>query len=652
MRETFAAIDPAAYLAIVLLLASAAQVISWRAKVPSLLLLLVIGFGLGQLVRPDDVLGRDVLFAGVTLAVGIILFEGALNLSLREVRDLGGPVRRLCSLTVVIAWALITLAAWAVGFEPVLALLVGAILVVTGPTVIGPILRILRPTRRVASLLRWEGIVVDPIGAVLAVLVFQAVLAGRTEAMSAVFTTLAMTIAVAFGIALPVGILVEVLLRRHVVPEFLQGAVFLSVAVGALVGANSIQAESGLLAVTVLGVYLGNRKGLHLHHITEFKEHLQVLFVGTLFVLLAGRISPGDIVDIAPQAAVFIALLIFVVRPASVYLGLWGSGATGPEKTLLSFMAPRGIVAASVISIFALEFEHAAEAKSAEAEKVTGPAAQALTEQAENLFHLAEGAEQLVPLVFLVIVATVAVYGLGVGRLAQRLGLASASPQGVLFVGAQQWVIESASLLEEMGVPTLINHKDYRVLAPVRRRGLPNVQANILSDYAVQSIDLAGIASFVGATDSNDMNGTAAREFGRLLGAAHTYQVRRSDTALDPDQHHESQKVAGHLSARILFQPALSHPELEALVEAGYVVKKTRLTEEFDLAAFRERYGDDAVLMFLHNEGKLTVVAQDTKVPEKDVTVIALVDAARPARPEPAGPETDTSTPPEPVERA
>lgn len=626
-------IDPAAYLAIVLILASTAQVLSWRAKVPSLLLLLVVGFGLGQLVNPDEVLGRDVLFAGVTLAVGIILFEGALKLSLREVRDLGGPVLRLCSLTVVIAWTLITLAAWAVGFEPVLALLVGAILVVTGPTVIGPILRILRPTRRVASLLRWEGIVVDPIGAVLAVLVFQAVLAGRTEAFGAVVTTLAITIVVAFGIALPIGVLIEVLLRRHVVPEFLQGAVFLAVAVGALVGANSLQSESGLLAVTVLGAYLGNRKGLHLNHITEFKEHLQVLFVGTLFVLLAGRISPHDIVDIAPQAAIFVALLIFVVRPVSVYLGLWGSGATGAEKTLLSFMAPRGIVAASVISIFALEFEHAAEEKSAEAANASGAVADELARQAANLYHLAEGAEQLVPLVFLVIVVTVAVYGLGVGRLAERLGLASASPQGVLFVGASWWVIEVAEHLEEMGVPTLINHKDYRVLAPVRRRGLPSFQANILSDYAIESIDLAGIASFVGATNSDDMNGTAARQFGKLLGAAHTYQLRRSDTPLDPESPHESQKVASHLSARVLFQPSLSHPEMQRRVESGFVVKKTGLTKEFPLASFRERYGPEAVLMFLYKDGKLTVVATDTKIPEHGVTVLALVDGTIAAAP-------------------
>jgi len=166
-------LEPAPYLALVAVLAVLSQLLAWQLRLPSILLLLVTGFGLGRLVDPDAVLGRDVLFGGVTLAVGVILFEGSLSLRLRDVRDLGRPVLRLCTVTVLVAWVLITAAAWLIGFRLELALLVGAVLVVTGPTVIAPILRMLRPTRRVASLLRWEGIVVDPIGAVLAVLVFR-----------------------------------------------------------------------------------------------------------------------------------------------------------------------------------------------------------------------------------------------------------------------------------------------------------------------------------------------------------------------------------------------------------------------------------------------------------------------------------------------
>lgn len=179
VTDAMAGLNPAAYLALVLVVASACQWAAWQLRVPSILLLLIAGFGLGQLVTPDAVLGREVLFGAVTLAVGIILFEGSMTLRFRDVRDLGRPVLRLFSLTPLIAWAMITAAAWWLGVPLELALLVGAILIVTGPTVIAPILRMLRPTRRVAALLKWEGIVVDPIGAILAVLVFQGVLLVR-----------------------------------------------------------------------------------------------------------------------------------------------------------------------------------------------------------------------------------------------------------------------------------------------------------------------------------------------------------------------------------------------------------------------------------------------------------------------------------------
>lgn len=155
LAQTFESLKPAPYLGLVMVAAVSAQWLGWKLKVPSILLLLGVGFGLGRLADPEVVLGQDILFGGVTLAVGIILFEGSLSLSVGALRDLSTPVLRLCTVTVAVAWVLITGAALLVGFEVEVALLVGAILVVTGPTVIAPILRQLRPTRRVASMLRW-----------------------------------------------------------------------------------------------------------------------------------------------------------------------------------------------------------------------------------------------------------------------------------------------------------------------------------------------------------------------------------------------------------------------------------------------------------------------------------------------------------------
>src|SRR5690606_38162012 len=200
----------------------------------------------------------------------------------------------------------------------------------------------------------------------------------------------------------------------------------IAVAATGLVGSNMIQSESGLLTVTILGIVLGNRPRLQLEHVKEFYEHLQVILIGVLFVILAGRVTPQQVLDILPPAMVFVGILILVVRPVSIWLGLKGTETSRKERLLLSGMAPRGIVAAAVTSIFALELEHAA--------------ADASGSRGEALAQLATEAESMVPLVFVTIVVTVSIYGLGVGRLAERLGLATTNPQGVVFAGSQEWV--------------------------------------------------------------------------------------------------------------------------------------------------------------------------------------------------------------------
>lgn len=640
LTEALAGLDPAGYLALVAIVATLSQWLAWKLRVPSILLLLVIGFTMGQLISPDDVLGREVLFGGVTLAVGVILFEGAMTLRFRDVRDLGKPVIRLCTSTVVIAWAMITAAAWLIGFEWEIALLVGAILVVTGPTVISPILRTLRPTRRVASLLKWEGIVVDPIGAVLAVLVFQGVLLGRGgDTLLQLVGNLGLTVGVAAALGLGLGWVLEQLTHRHAIPDYLLGVTYLATAIGALVASNAIQHESGLLTVTVLGIYLGNRKDLHLRHVEEFSEHLQVLFVGVLFVILAGLISPAEVVAVAPKGLLFVAILVLIVRPVSIRLGLIGTTVTKEERHLLSFMAPRGIVAAAVTSIFGLQFTGAAEQALQQAQEATGEEADALMERASNLNVLASQATELVPLVFLVIVSTVALYGLGVGRLAERLGLATSSPQGVLFVGGQKWVLDTAVALKDAGVATTVVSSDYDKTASARRAGLNTVLANILSEFAVKDLDLAGMKSLIAATSVDEVNYTAAKEFSQSLGRANVFQLPRDENPGGTSSTRT--EAAAHLTVSTCFLPAQTNAELKALVAAGHIVKRTKLTEKFTLEDFRELYGPETVLMFVLNDGEVTVVDDRTRLPQRDVSIIALVPGeAAPARTATAAPTT------------
>ncbi len=625
--DSLAGLGPAGYITLVVAVSVLCQWIAWRIRMPSILLMLLVGFGLGQVVSAEEVLGRDLLFDGVSLTVGIILFEGSMSLRLKHVQDLGRPVWRLCSVTVLVAWVLITGSALLIGFDIKVALLVGAILVVTGPTVIAPILRTLRPTRRVSSLLRWEGIVVDPIGAVLALLVFQGILAGEGgDAASAVLLVLGKTLLIAFGIALTMGVVIEVLMRRRAVPDFLHGVFFLAAAITALVASNALQPESGLLTVTILGIYLGNRPELHLEHVAEFKEHLQVLFVGALFIVLAGRISPAQIVDVAPEALIFLALLVLVVRPVSVAVGLLRTKVTRNERILLACMAPRGVVAAAVTSIFALGFAQAADTFAQRAQDAAGDERASLTAQADELARLAHQAGQLVPLVFVVIVCTVAIYGFGIGKLAERLGLASAKPQGVVFVGANRWVVDAATLLQDAGVPVLVVARNYATLAGARMAGLPTVTANILSEYAVKDMDLSGIGYFIACTPEDETNATAAREFMHVFGGANTFQLHRG--AKSTGTGSARRDTAGHLSARYAFVPPLSRAELDRRMMTGMTVKRTSLTKEYTLDDFRRDNGEETVILFVQRGGTTSVAHLNSKLPYDDGALIAMVPAA------------------------
>ncbi len=631
LTDALASLDPTAYLALVVVVAVIAQWTAWALKVPSILLLLVVGFFLGRLVQPDDILGRDVLFAGVNLAVGIILFEGALTLRFRDIRDLKRPVLRLSTVTVVVAWALISASAWLIGFQIEMSVLVGAILVVTGPTVIAPILRMIRPTRRVSSLLKWEGIIVDPIGAVLAVLVFQGMLQLRTgdpfpELLQALFLTLGLSLALGLGLGRVVGWL----MYHHAIPDFLHGVAFVAVAVGALVTSNAVQSESGLLTVTVMGIYLGNQKRLRLRLVEEFAEHLQVLFVGALFLVLAARISPSAIIDVAPRALIFVALLVLVVRPVSVIVGLIGTRVSRQERALMLWMAPRGIVAAAITSVFGLEFTAAAERTAIAAAEATGDEADVLLSQAAELAQLAEQATELVPLVFIVIVATVAIYGLGVGRLAERLGLAARSPQGVLFVGGQQWIVDAATTLNAAGITTRVVSNEFPKTAKARRVGLDTVTANILSEFAVKDMELTSFKTLIAATPADEVNATAAREFSKVLGQANVFQLAQREKPAGARGGRTN--AADHLTVSTCFNPPKTNNQLKELLQRGFTVKHTRLTSLFTRDDFEDMWGDEIVYMFVLDSDGVDVVNGRRKVPRKGVSVISLVPPQPPVR--------------------
>ena len=626
--------NPLLFLAGVLALGILAQWLAWRLRLPSILLLLATGFLFRYLLKfdPDELLGQNLLFPLVSLSVAVILFEGGLTLQFRELKSSGNVVLRLVTVGAFVTWLLSGVAAWLlVGMSPRVAALTGAILVVTGPTVIGPLLRHVRPQKRVASVVKWEGIVIDPIGAVLAVLIFSAtfgaVQAGYSarswESVSIVVWILLKVLLTGTIVAAITAFAMVESLKRYLIPDFLQNPAFLAIALGTFAVSEVVQPESGLVTVTLLGILLANQKSVPIRHVVEFKENLSVLLISCLFIVLAARIELSELIDLGWGSFAFLATLILIVRPVAVWLSTLGSELRLNERVFLAFLAPRGIVAAAVSAIFALH----AMGGHHKAVSAHSPSATATADAHDDASHPPSdlaSIERLVPLTFLVIVGTVLVYGLLAAPLARNLGLAVPNPQGVLFAGAADWIRTLARVLMDEDIPVLMVDTNYRNIAMARQAGIPAFCASILSEFIGEEVDLSGIGRFLAVTPNDDLNRLAAMELTNTFGSANSYQLSPWQSATG-----KREVNAPHIEGRYLFREDVTYGELASRIAQGAVVKRTHLTAEFTFADFQEMYGESGLVLFVkHPSGALDVVTTDAKLDPKDGdTLIALVDA-------------------------
>lgn len=583
----------------IILLGVGAQWLAWRLHLPSILLLLIIGFFAGPVtgfLDPDALLG-DLLLPVISLSVAVILFEGGLSLRFSELPKVGSVVRNLISVGVLATWLICAGAAHLIlGLNLPIALLLGAILVVTGPTVIGPLLRHVRPTGSVGPILKWEGILNDPIGATLAVLVFQAIIAsGPREATALAVTGLLETVLIGVMVGvLSAGFMTQ-LLKHYWIPDFLQNPVSLMLVVSAFAASNSIQPESGLLAVTVMGVALANQKTVAVKHIIEFKENLRVLLISILFILLAARLQISSLTHINLNTLTFLVVLMLVARPVSVMLSTLGSGLSWRERLFLSWLAPRGIVAGAVSSVFALRLVQAGYPQ----------------------------AELLVPLTFLVIVSTVAIYGIAAFPIARWLKLAQPKPQGVLIVGAHPLSRAIARTLLTEHYNVLLADTSWTNISAARLEGIPTYYDSIIADYTLDEIDLGGIGRLLALTSNDGGNALAALHFAEVFGRSEVYQLR-------PESGGEDKGVISprHLHGRFLFGTGMTYTYLTDRFAAGAVIRKTALTKEFDYEAFQRHYGGTAIPLFLINQNaRLTVFTEDNPPkPQPGQTLISLVN--------------------------
>ncbi len=576
------------------------QWFSSKVKLPAILFLLLSGVLLGPVFSvfdPNELFG-DLLFPFISLSVAVILFEGALTLKRNELKEIGQPVRRMVSVGVVVNAGIMTVAAhYLIGMSWSLSALFGALMVVTGPTVIMPMLKTVRPTPKIADVLRWEGIVIDPIGALIAVLVFEWIAVQNAAAeVSEIFTVFAGTVAIGFLIGVAAGYAFGLMLRHHLIPEKLHNFASLAAVCFVFAISDDLMHESGLLAVTVMGMLLANMKDVHIESILEFKEDLTVVFVSALFIVLAARLDFEAFAALGWGALVLLLVMQFIARPLKVAASFRGSDFTWKEQAMISWIGPRGIVAAAVSSVFALR----------------------LTELG------VDGADKLVPLAFSIIIGTVVLQSLTARPVAKALGVAMPATQGVLIIGANPFSIALAESLAKQDVHTILCDTNWENLKQARSVGLNTYYGNPSSEHAHMHLNISPYGMMLGLSSHFEYNVTQANSFRDEFGARNVYTLAPNQSSTRFHKH----VASPHKSGRILFSEEISYSIIRKKVAQGCSVKVTELSDEFGLEDWLESNPTALMLLVLKPSGDIVFNTIDDELhAEPGVKIIYLSES-------------------------
>jgi len=595
------------FIAVIGVIGIGAQWIAWRFRFPAIVLLLVAGLVVGPLTGwlvPSDVLGK-LINPFVAAAVAVILFEGGLTLDFGHLRDSGQALRRVVFMAAPLMWAAIAACAhYVAGLSWATSAVMGGILVVTGPTVVQPLLQNARLDKRVASILQWEAIVNDPVGALFATIafvVFTKLVGGGDPVQVGIMLPLTILAAGLLGYAL--GRAVSFLYRTVWVPEYLKVPLLFVLVLGCFVAGNALLDEAGLAAVTVMGVTLANSRIASLTEIRRFKEHAAVLLVSGVFVLLTANINLASLRALHWSAGIFVALLIFVVRPLIIAVCTIGTKLSWRERLFVGLVAPRGVVAVATAAVFGGALAAAGFADAAE----------------------------LPTIVFGVVLVTVVLVGLATVPFARLLKLSTQTRDGVLIVGCNAWTIALAALLKDMKVPVMIADRSWWRLRAARRAEIPVYYGEILAEAASYNIEHALFGELIAATPGDAYNALVCTDLAPVFGREHVFQIGRMQS-----QEADPRAIAVAVGGRTLLKSGLNHDALIERIAQGWIFRKTKLSDEFDFDAYYETLADDAELMFaLKPDGRLSFATVKTGPrPSAGDTVVAF------AKPKDKTPET------------
>lgn len=570
--------DPVAATGLILAVGILAQWVGWRLRIPAIVFLLgsgvVLGPALGWL-DPDATYG-DLLFPAVSIAVAVILFEGSLHLGSAGIHA-GAVVGRLLTIGAAISLVGGAIAAeLLLGVERELAWLLAAVLVVTGPTVIGPLVRSVGLRGRTGRILQAEGILIDPIGAVLTVLLFEAL---YEPGHHSVPVTLLLVIVTGLGFGLAAAGLLTVVLGRFLVPDHLQSITTLTTVIAAFAASEQVQPESGLLTVTVAGVALGHQRWARVKDVLAFNETLGAIFISGVFVVLGARITASTFADIGLPTLVFLLVMVAVVRPLGVLASTFGSQLSRNERVFLAATAPRGIVAAAIASLFSLRLAEAGNGQG----------------------------QILVTATFTVITGTVVLSGFGALPLARRLGLVERGVGPIVVVGAGPFPRALADTLRGMDVESMLIATDEEDRRAAKMAGLRHTSGSVLEPATWERAELAGASSLLALDRTDEVNTVAARHAVDVLGRRTTFQA-----TTDPERRSTVAPV--DVVGQPLFGAEVTAAELDALVSQGWEVRTTPFTPAFSWREFR-RVHPEAIPLAVVRDGRVRWLVRSHRIP-------------------------------------
>ncbi|MHB8404523.1 MAG: cation:proton antiporter [Gammaproteobacteria bacterium] len=610
-------LDFAGAVALILLLGVVAQWISWRIHLPAIILLSLSGLLAGpvlHVLQPQAEFGHAFLTI-ISLSVAVILFEGGLNLRISELKQAAVGVRRLAYLGVPISFVLYALATHYVGgLSWPVASVFGAIIVVTGPTVIIPLLRGAMLTRRVASYLKWEAIINDPIGALLAVLVFEYfvyAVSGRFSGQMLWDLATALTVGALLGGG--VAYLLGQSFRRNLVPEYLKYPITLALVITVFVSANAVQDQAGLLAVTVMGMVMGNMRLPSIEEMRRFKEYISILLVSTVFILLTANLNPHILKHLRWDGGLLILVIMLVARPLAVWIATLGAGMQTRERMLLAWIAPRGVVAVATVGVMAPRLLAAGYAD----------------------------ANLLVPLMFALVFATVLVHGLTLGKVARMFGLAAAARNRLLIVGASPWTTELARALMDTGVNALVVDNSWHRLRTPRLAGVQVFYGEILSESAEASLELHDVGVLLAATSNDAYNALVCTAFAPSLGHGQVFQL-----PMYAAESTEQKGVMRGMRGRIAFGEDALYEDLWQKLTRGWAFQKTPITEAYTFNSYLADCSPETMqIALVRADGGLALHSTSMPIaPKTGDTVISFGLPRKETASQPAEPDAITGT--------